>query len=422
MTRQPQENGAVGLYRGAGSAGLESRKLAHELGRFALIAAMAFLTLVDLFATQAILPSLAAHYGTTPAQTGLAVNATTLGMAIASLAIALFAGRIDRRNGVVWSLCALAIPTALLAFAPNLPVFAALRVAQGFCMASAFALTLAYLGEHTSARDAAGAFAAYITGNVASNLIGRLCAAFFVDHYGLAGNFLAFAALNLVGAALAATTLERAPPMARVDATGDHPLVIWGRYLATPGLPAAFGVGFCILFAFVGTFSYVNFVLARPPIGLGMMQIGLVYLVFAPSIATTALAGRLAATLGPRIAAGSGLGLAAAGAAALLVPSVGWVLAGLALVAVGTFLAQAVTTGFVGQAARSDRGAASGLYLGAYFSGGLAGRAVLGALFDMSGWTACLAGIIAALLIAAALAMGFVIHESPGAARSDQKS
>ena len=63
--------------------------------------------------------------------------------------------------------------------------------------------------------------------------------------------------------------------MARADATGDQPLVIWGRHLATPGLPAAFGVGFCILFAFVGTFSYMNFVLARPPIGLGMTQIGL---------------------------------------------------------------------------------------------------------------------------------------------------
>jgi hypothetical protein len=35
-------------------------------------------------------------------------------------------------------------------------------------MASAFTLTLAYLGEECSAMDAGGAFAAYITGNVAS--------------------------------------------------------------------------------------------------------------------------------------------------------------------------------------------------------------------------------------------------------------
>ena len=41
-------------------------------------------------------------------------------------------------------------------------------------MATAFTLMLAYLGEECSATDAAGAFAAYITGNVASNLFGRL--------------------------------------------------------------------------------------------------------------------------------------------------------------------------------------------------------------------------------------------------------
>ena len=150
MTPQPLEDGAVALSQASASVGVGSGIFARELVRAAVIAAMALLTLIDLFATQAILPSLAAHYGTTPAQTGLAVNATTLGMAIASLGIALFAARIDRRSGVVWSLCALAVPTALLAFAPSLPVFAALRVAQGLCMASAFALTLAYLGEHAS--------------------------------------------------------------------------------------------------------------------------------------------------------------------------------------------------------------------------------------------------------------------------------
>ena len=90
MTPQKQESAADALSESSPVVG-ESATVANELGRAAVIAAMAFLTLVDLFATQAILPSLASHYGTTPAQTGLAVNATTLGMAIASLCIALFA-------------------------------------------------------------------------------------------------------------------------------------------------------------------------------------------------------------------------------------------------------------------------------------------------------------------------------------------
>src|SRR5215472_2376915 len=145
--------------------------------RSLVIALTAFLTLVDLFATQAILPSLARHYGVTPGTMGLASNASTFGMLVSGLAVGYFSSSIDRRLGILLSLVLLAIPTTLLAYAPSLPVFATLRVTQGLCMASAFTLTLAYIGEHYSAADSASAFAAYVTGSVASNLVGRLISA-----------------------------------------------------------------------------------------------------------------------------------------------------------------------------------------------------------------------------------------------------
>ena len=152
----------------------------------------------------------------------LAVNASTLGMAAASLAMAFLAERLDRRRGVVLSLALLSIPTLLLSVAPNLAVFATLRVAQGLCMASAFTLTLAHLGERYAATDAAGAFAAYITGNVASNLLGRLISAAIADHLGIGANFIVFAGLNLAGALLVLISMPRLrrAPMKRLDTSG----------------------------------------------------------------------------------------------------------------------------------------------------------------------------------------------------------
>src|ERR1700746_542681 len=177
--------------------------------RSVVIGLTAFLTVVDLFATQAILPSLARAYGVSPAAMGFAVNASTMGMAVAGLGVAFFSHWIDRRLGILVSLALLAIPTALLAIAPDLTAFTLLRIAQGLGMASAFTLTLAYLGERCSAMDAGGAFAAYITGNVASNLIGRLVSAGVADHLGLAANFYFFAALNIVGAVLVYFTIHK---------------------------------------------------------------------------------------------------------------------------------------------------------------------------------------------------------------------
>lgn len=378
-----------------------------SFGRGAVIALTAFLTLVDLFATQAILPSLAARYGAGPGAMGTAVNACTLGMAVAGLAVALFSRHLDRRRGVAISLALLSLPTALLAVAPDLPTFAALRVVQGMLMAAAFTLMLAHLGERFGMAEAAGAFAAYVTGNVASNLVGRLVSATLADHLGLAANFLGFALLNLAGAALALATIRSAGPgPAGMAAPMDAPAMraAWRTELADPRLRAAFGIGFCILFAFIGTFTYVNFVLVGPPFGLDPMALGLVYLVFLPSVVTTPLAGRVVARIGARGAVLLGLGMAVLALPLLLLPTLPAVLAGLAMVAVGTFLAQATATGFVGRAARQDRGAASGLYLAAYFAGGMAGSAMLGLAFGTLGWAGCVAGIGVALVLAGLLA------------------
>ena len=131
----------------------------RALWRNTAIALMALLTLVDLFATQAILPSLAAHYKVGAAAMGLAVNASTFGMAAGALAMALVGARIDRRRGVSIALALLAVPTLLLAYAPDLATFSALRIVQGLAMSAAFALALSYLSEHCSKTAAAGAFA-----------------------------------------------------------------------------------------------------------------------------------------------------------------------------------------------------------------------------------------------------------------------
>ncbi|WP_298874741.1 MFS transporter [uncultured Bradyrhizobium sp.] len=364
--------------------------------RSLVIGLIAFLTVVDLFATQAILPSLTRHYGVTPAAMGFAVNASTFGMAFAGLVVGLFSPHIDRRLGILLSLMLLAIPTSLLAVAPNLTAFTSLRIAQGLCMASAFTLTLAYLGEHCSAMDAGGAFAAYITGNVASNLIGRLISASVADSFGLSWNFYFFAALNLAGAALVYFTIHRVQPMHAMTLIGS-PLAAMTAHWRNRRLRSAFGIGFCILFAFIGTFTFVNFVLVRPPLSLSMMNLGLVYFVFLPSVMTTLFAGRVASLIGTRPTIWGALAIAGLGLPLMLSRHLVDVLAGMVLMGVGTFFAQAAATGFVGQAAAENRGVASGIYLACYFLGGLAGTIVLGLFFVHFGWTGCVIGVALSL-------------------------
>ena len=375
---------------------------AAVLLRTTLIGLIAFLTVVDLFATQPILPSLEPAYGVSAGAMGFAVNASTMGMAVAGIVVALFSRRIERRRGIVLSLALLAIPTSFLATAPNLAIFTALRVTQGLFMSAAFTLTLTYLAEQCSATDTAGAFAGYITGNVASNLFGRLMSAAIADHLGLAANFYIFAALNLAGALLVFAYLRHADTMMPA-ATGSSPFAALREHLLNPRLRAGFAIGFCILFAFIGTFTYVNFVLVRDPYAVGPMALGFVYFVFLPSILTTPAAGTIARRFGARPTMWVALAIAGIGLPLMLSPNLPALLAGLSLIGIGTFFAQATATGFIGQAATADRGAASGIYLASYFIGGLVGSAVLGQVYDHLGWAACVAGVGLALAVAALL-------------------
>ena len=222
------------------------------------------------------------------------------------------------------------------------------------------------------------------------------------DHFGLATNFIVLAALNLSGAVLVHVAIDRSSATAHGMMAVRSPQAL-AAHLSNPQLRAAFMIGFCILFAFIGTFTYVNFVLVQPPIGLEMMALGLVYFVFLPSVFTTPAAGVLVPTLGVRPAFWLGIAVAGAGLPLLLAGSLAPVILGLGLLGVGTFFAQAIATGFVGRAATHDRAAASGIYLGCYFSGGLIGTAALGFTFERLGWPATVLGIGLALAVAALL-------------------
>jgi MFS transporter, YNFM family, putative membrane transport protein len=371
-------------------------------GRSAFIAVIGFLTLVDLFATQAILPGLAAEYGVKPSEIGVAANATTLGMAIAGLVVGAVSARLERKRAITISLLGLSVPTAMLAFAPNLTVFAVLRVAQGLFMASAFTLTLTHLAERCERRTAT-ALAAYVTGVVASNLIGRLTAAFVAELVGAGSSFLFFAALNVAGAGLAAVALHHNRP--ETGPTDHRFWSAWARHLGDRALRQTFAIGFLILFGFIGVFTYVGFVLMSPPYGLSMGALGLVFLVFLPSMVTTPLAGRVTNRFGPGVTVPASLTLALVGLGMLLATSLFVVITGMALVGIGTFFAQAVATGHVGRIASGDKAAASGLYLSAYYCGGLAGAAAVGQLFDRLGWPAAVGGTFAALAAAAVIGL-----------------
>jgi MFS transporter, YNFM family, putative membrane transport protein len=306
---------------------------------------------------------------------------------------------IERKGVMVAALLLLAVPTMLVAFADNLYAFAILRIAQGLFMCVGFMVAIAYIAEEWGPCCAAPVvMSAYVTGNVAANMLGRMIAGAAAQYASWHVAFLAMAGLNLSGAALLYAVLPRSRHDRRV---ASKPSVVTSMrlHLADPRLNAACLVGFLILFGFIGTFTYVNFRLSRPPFELSPTVLGLLYTVFVVSLVATPAAGLTIKRFGHRAALLAGSGISVAGVIMTLSDTLPVVMTGLALVGGGTFFCQAVATGFTGHVADHAKGAASGLYLTAYYTGGIVGALFLAAVYGFWGWSGCVAVIAGAFAL-----------------------
>ncbi|WP_230374364.1 MFS transporter [Pontivivens ytuae] len=370
------------------------------LRRSAIIATVAFLTLIDLFGSQALLPTLTEAYGVSSAAMGVAVNASTIGMAAASLLVALFSRRINRKRGIWICLACLSVPTALLGVTEDLTTFTLLRIAQGVFMSTAFALTLTYLSEECHISAIGGAMAAYITGNVASNLLGRMLASGVADNIGLSESFFTFSALNLAGAIIAYRFIGAASPP-REDQGGGAGIGTMLALARDRALRGIFAIGFIVLFVFVAVFTYVNFVISAPPFELPQIAIGFVYLVFAPSILTTPLAAVAFRRYGARRSFLASMAVTLVGLGLVATPMLITVLAGLTLIGAGLFFGQSIATAYIGRMPGHDHAVTNGVYLAFYYVGGIVGAFVVGQIFEAVGWTAAIALLAVLILIAA---------------------
>jgi YNFM family putative membrane transporter len=94
-----------------------------------------------------------------------------------------------------------------------------------------------------------------------------------------------------------------------------------------------------------------------------------------------------------------------AGVALTLVPHLGMVAVALAIAASGVFVAQTCANSFLRDAAPAgSRVSAAGMYICSYYVGGTAGGVLPGLLWKHGGWPACVALILAILVIAGAAA------------------
>ena len=373
---------------------LDPRRIAVALAGFGAF--------VNLYAPQSVLPLLAAEFGAGAARAGLLITATTLAVALVAPFTGVAADVLGRKRVITAAVFALVLPTLAAASAPSLDALIAWRFAQGLLLPPIFAVTVAYIGDEWPAREATGAVGLYIAASGFGGFFGRFMTGAVADVLGWRASFLALAALTFglgVGIAL---LLPRERRFAGSEGFRASAVRMFG-HLRKPPLVATYGIGFGVLFAFIATFTYVNFHLAAPPFGLSPTALGSIFLVYLLGSAATPMTGRAVARFGRRPLALGLIGLWLGGLALTLAPSLPAIVLGLGVTAACGFVCQTVSTSFVAVTAGEGRSSAVGLYVTCYYVGGSVGGALPGLAWHAAGWPGCVATVAAVLLVMAAL-------------------
>lgn len=372
-----------------------------ERGQVAVVAA-GMCAFFNMYITQALLPELRRAFDASVAQTSLTVTATTLGVACAAPFAGSLADRFGRKRVLLSALTLLTLAIFGAASAGTLGTLLVWRALQGIVIPGIFASAVAYIAEEWPPAEAATMASLYVAGTVLGSFCGRFISGLVTDAYGWRSAFVVMGLINFSFLPLIATLLPRSrrfTPSASLLAS----LAGVGTHLRNAPLLATYSIGFTLLFAQVGTFTYINFYLSAAPFGLSTHALSFIFFVFLIGMAVAPFSGRWALRWSPRQVGLGALACSAGGLALTLSHWLPQILLGLVLSSAGIFVVQSLATATVPRLAQGARSAAVGLYLTCYYFGGSVGASLPAALWSYAGWHACVALVLAVQLFAALL-------------------
>jgi len=357
---------------------------------------------VNLYSPQSILPLLSHEFGASAAEVSTIITASTLAVAVTAPFTGAVADVLGRKRVIVAAMFVLVVPTLMVSMATSLSALIFWRAVQGLVLPPIFAVTVAYIGDEWPPREATTAAGIYSSGSSIGGFSGRLVTGILADLIGWRAGFAALASIAFAGAIAVAFLLPHERRFVRSQgllASGRQMLA----HFRNGQLVATYAVGFGVLFNFICTFTYVSFYLAAPPYNLSASWLGALFVVYLVGSALTPWIGWAVGRFGRRRLTVRVLALWVAGIALTLTPSLPLIILGLAIGAPCGLICQAVSTGYVTITAQVGRSSAVGLYVTSFYVGGSFGAAIGGIAWTLAGWPACVAVVVAMLLLMAAI-------------------
>jgi YNFM family putative membrane transporter len=356
----------------------------------ALVGLFAF---IQVYSVQSILPQLQTDLNATVVEIGNAVGITVLAIALISPFVGMLSDALGRKWLIVASVFVLAVPTALMSQVQTVHGLLLLRFLQGLAVPGVSVVLMAYVGEEFRGTTMVRVITIYVTGSVLGGFTGRFLLGHLAEVMSWRTSFEVMAALNLAGTAV----VWRGLPASRHFVANSRfatSMAALAKLVRNPSLQTACALGFTVLFAQVGLFTFVNLHLAQAPYYFSSGDLANIFAVYLLGMVVTPLTGSVIPRIGVRHTILLSVATSALGVLLTLVHPAWGIVAALAIAACGTFITQSATMSFIAYRITSGRSLASGLYYTAYYCGGFIGAWVCAIAYSSGAWPATVAVLV----------------------------
>lgn len=358
--------------------------------RFRLIRNCMFLSGLSVFAQlylfQPMLSEVCRAFGVTPAESSLAVSASTAGIALGLIIMAFKADTVSRERLMGASLILSSLLTLLSGFADNYLLLLILNFMKGMILAGVSSVALAYLSEEVDKSMIGLAISLYLSGNTLGGMSGRVLATLVSGWGGWHSAVWLIGAISLVLGGLFCWKIPAGKQFSAVSVPFKEKLfqmrnLLMQRIFISMYLIAALSMGI-----FVSIYNYLSFLLESAPFSLPHHWVALIFTMYVAGIIGSVVAGRLSDKYSPEMLLQGMLLFMGIGMAFLLWMHLGAIVLGLGLLTFAFFGAHTLASRIVSVYAAQMKSSATSIYWLFYYAGSSLIGSFSGIVLSHYGW------------------------------------
>lgn len=358
------------------------------------------MTVANIYYAQPLLDTLAKAFGVPVHTAGLIVTITQLGYAAGLMFLVPLGDLLERRRLVVTVTVLTSAALVFAAMAPDIGLFFAASLAIG--VTSVVVQILVPFAAHLAADHARGRVVGRVmSGLLLGILLARTVSGLMADAFGWRSVFWLAAGVMLIQALVLARVLPADPGKARVPYP-DLLRSVLHLLRDEPVLRRRIVYGVCVFASFSALWTALPFLLASPPYGYSLADIGAFGLLGVAGAMAASVAGHLHDRGHARIATGGALALVMLAFALMgaFPHALAALVVGIVVLDLGVQGTQILNQSAIYQLRPEARSRLTTAYMTCYFAGGAAGSAGAAYAYSLAGWTGVAAVGTAAPLLA----------------------